>query len=229
MLNLNKIPSEFQVFSTQPYLRIRYSIPLWAKILHGLFLLPFLILFALNCWILFGVLHEILNLRFWQAIQILSYDTNNPWFVLGFVFTFFLLGVASGVWLWCLLGVIELHATRESLTIIYRLLGISRRISVLAGNIRYFNQFLDRSEGDSWELEIVTNQRLSDKNLSFPAWFPAKWMSEDILTRMNYKTIHLCAYSKPNPSEWLGKVLADFYKVEFQSTDRANIRLHPME
>ncbi|WP_414529436.1 hypothetical protein [Nodularia chucula] len=119
---------------------------------------------------------------------------------------------------WGILGITQLHATQESLTIIYQLLGMYRKISVLATNISYFNQFLNKSsEGDSWDLVVVTNHKLYDKDLSFPAWFSAKWVSADMLIRMNYQTISLCAYTSYHPSEWLGKVLAEFYQVEFKS------------
>lgn len=225
MSNFHEIQAQFKVFSTQPELRIRYSDPIWLKILVLLCFWPIWILFAGHCWILFVGLHELLNLRFWQAIQIFSYNTNNLWNVLFFAFTFFLLGVASKVLLWVQLGITELYATRESLTIIgrWRLLGISHETSVLANDIRYFNQFLNRSgEGDSWELEVVRNQRLSDKDGSSPSWFAAERVSADMVTRINYKTVVLYSHGSPNPSYWLGRVLADFYQVEFRSTTGSN-------
>lgn len=221
MSNLNEIPSEFQVFSTEPVLRIRYLYSKWLRILLLLFLSPFLLLFTGHCLTLFLGLHEILNFRFWQAIQVLSYNGDNVWSVLLFFFTFFLLGTAACLWLWLLLGITELHATRESLTIIHRwrLLGISHKTSVLGSHIRYFNQFLDKSsEGDSWALEVVTNQRLFDKDVSIPPWMlPAKWVTADLVTRMNYKTVNLYSQNTPSSSYWLGRVLAEFYRVEFRS------------
>lgn len=223
MSKLNNIPREFQVLSTQPELRIRYFSRISHKICFLLFFLPFFALFTGHCLILLFGLHEVLNLRFWQAVQVLNYNTNNPWSVLTFVFSFLLLGVASCTGLWLLLGVTELQAVRESLTIIYRLLGMSREIPISTDDIQYFNQFLNRnSEGDSWDLEVVTNQRRSDRIQSFPAWIPAKWVSADMVTRMNYKTVHLYAHTSPNPTEWLGSLLADFYKVEFQATSQSN-------
>lgn len=223
MSNLNKIPNEFRVLSTQPELRIRYFSRILHKTFFLLFFLPFFVLFTGHCLMLLLGLYEVLNLRFWQAVQVLAYNTNNPWSVLMFVFSFLLLGVVSWTGLWLLLGITELQAVRESLTIIYRLLGLSRKIPVSTDDIQYFNQFLNRNdEGDSWDLEIVTNQRRSDRIQSFPAWVPAKWVSVDMVTRINYKTVHLYAHTNPNPTAWLGRLLADFYRVEFQSTSQSS-------
>ncbi len=216
MSNLNNIPSEFQVLSTKPELRIQYLMPLGSRILPFFFFLPFCVLFIGHLWILFLAVREIANLRFWQAMQMLGYNSNAPWNILLFVFTFSLLGVAFGTWLWCILGVTEVGATHKSLTISYKLLGFSRNISVSSRNIRYFNQFLNTSsEGYFWDVEVVTNQRRFDKYQSFPVWIPAK---PDMVTRLNYKTIPLYSHTNPNPSKWLGRVLADFYRLEFQST-----------
>lgn len=223
MSNLNQIPREFRVLSTQPELRIRYSNRISHQICLSLLLLPFSLLFIGHSWILLSGLYEILNLRVWQGIQIFSYDTGNFWFVLTFVFAFFGLGVVFWFGLWSLLGVTKIHASFDSLTISYNLLGMSHKISVLTKDIKYLNQFLNKnSEGNCWDLEIVMNLKTSNKDWSFPAWFPAKWVSEDMVIRMNYKTIHLYAHANPNPSEWLGNVLADFYRVGFQSTAQSN-------
>jgi len=216
MSNLNNIPSEFQVLSTKPELRIQYLMPLGSRIFLFLFFLPFFVVFILHLWSLFLAVRELANLRFWQAMQMLGYNSNDPWQILVFVFTFSLLGAAFGSGMWCILGVTEVCATHKSLTISYKLLGFSRNISVLSRNIRYFNQFLNTSsEGYFWDVEVVTNQRRFDKYQSFPVWIPAK---PDMVTRLNYKTIPLYSHTNPNPSKWLGRVLADFYRVEFQST-----------
>lgn len=223
MSYLNQIPNGFQVLSTKPELRIRYFNPILNKICFLLFILPFLVLFAGHCLILLLGLYEAFNLRFWQVVQILSYNTNNPSYVLLFVFSFLLLGFASYAGLWSLLGVTELQAAHESLTISYRLLGMSREIHISTEDIQFFNQFLIRhGAGDSWELEVVTNQRRFDRAESFPAWVPAKWISADMVTRMNYKTVSLCARPHPNPTEWLGRLLADFYRVNLKLASESN-------
>jgi hypothetical protein len=218
MSNFNQIPPEFKVFSTEPELKMRYSTGVAAKGCLLIFSIPFFFIFAGHCFILLWGLYELLNLRFSQAIQIWSYDSNNIWSMLMFFGTLFLFGSACWALVWNILGVTQIHATQESLTIIYQLLGMSHEISVLASNISYFNQFLNRtSEADSWDLEIVTKQKLYATDRSYPRWFPAKFISEDDVIRMNYKTINLYSHTHHHPSEWLGKVLADFYQVEFKS------------
>ncbi|MBD2364336.1 hypothetical protein H6G36_24675 [Anabaena minutissima FACHB-250] len=223
MSNFNQIPSEFKVFSTEPELKIRYSTGVAAKGCLLIFFIPFFFIFAGHCFGLLSGLYELLNLRFSEAIQLWSYNTNNIWSMLMFFGMLFLLGFTSWAFVWGILGVPQIHATQESLTIIYQLLGMSHKISVLATNISYFNQFLNRTgEADSWDLEIVTKQKLYATDRSYPRWFPAKLISEDGLIRMNYKTINLYGHSHHHPSEWLGKVLADFYQVEFKSTFDSN-------
>jgi len=223
MSNLNQIPRQFRVLSTQPELRIRHSNYIWSGIFFNLLLLPFSLLFIGHSLILLSGLYEILNLRVWQGIQIFSYGSGNLWLILVFVFTFFLLGLVFWVGLFLLLGVTEINASLDSLTISYNLLGISNKTSVLTKDIKYFNQFLAKSsEGNSWDLEVITNLRTHNKDLSFPTWFPVKWISEDMVIRMNYNTIRLYGHTSPNPGEWLGSVLADFYRVGFKSTAQSN-------
>jgi hypothetical protein len=226
MYNLDRIPREFQVFSTQPEIRIRYRISLGIKILFFLVLLPFFVLFTGHCFLLFLGLHAILNGRFWEGIQIFVYNSNNPWFILVFIFSLLLLSLASFFWLYLLLGITELYATDRSLTITYKMLGMFYKKSLLTSDIGYFNQFLNKTgEADSWDLEAISKRRISDKNISFPAWVPAKWISADMVTRMNYKTMRLYSHANPYPTEWLGRVLANFYRVEFRLTAPANSSL----
>ena len=99
MSNLNEIPREFQVLSTQLELRIRCSNHVWGwcSIFLLLFFLPFFFLFIGHIWILVRGLYEILNLRVWQGIHSFSYDTGNPWRIFEFFFAFFLLGVHPGL------------------------------------------------------------------------------------------------------------------------------------
>lgn len=221
MSNLNQIPREFQVLSIQPELRIRYSIHVWDRIFPFLLLSPFIFLFIGHSLLLLYGLYEILHLRFWLGIQAFSYGKGS-WSILMFFFTFSLLGFASWLLLWSLLGVTEIHADHDSLTVIYRLFGISRKVSIPAKDINYFNQFLkEDSENTTCDLEIVTSLRYAEEDQAFPAWFPTKWISEDMVIRINYKTIHLYANIISNPSEWLGSVLANFYKVRFQSISQS--------
>ena len=142
------------------------------------------------------------------------------WPTAGFSFGFFL-GVVFVCWygLWTILGVTRFCATHDSLIISYELLGLSRKVSFLAKDIHYFNHFLSINREHNWNLEIVTNQnqKIFNKNLSAPSWVPAEWISEDVITRINYKTFNVYTNINPNLSRWLGSVLADFYGVSFQS------------
>ena len=222
MSKLNEIPPQFKVFSLEPEIKMKYSTGLAAKGCLLIFSIPFLVMFAGYCFILLLGLYELLNLRFAEAIQIWSYDSNNIWSMLMFFGTLFILGLLSGFMVWGILGVTEIHATQESLTIIYQLLGMSRKISVLVSNINYFHQFLNRGEAESWDLEVVTKQKLYDKYMSYPRWFPTNFISQDELIRMNYQTINLYSHTNPYPSQWLGKLLADFYQVKFKSKFDSN-------
>ena len=88
-----------------------------------------------------------------------------------------------------------------------------------SNSIAYFNQSLNRNgiNGDSWSLEAVTNQRLSSKRNSLPAWLHTKWNPEELATRLNYRIVSLFSSSSRVPVAWLGKVLADFYRIEQRS------------
>lgn len=220
MSNLNHIPPQFKVFSLEPEMKIKYSNGVAAKGCFLIFSIPFLVTFAGNCFILVLGLYELLNFRFAEAIQIWSYESNNIWSMLTFFGTLFIFGLFSGIMVWGILGVTEIHATQESLTIIYQLLGMSRKISVLVSNINYFHQFLNRSnESESWDLEVITKQKRYDKYMSYSRWVPTNFISQDDLIRMNYKTINLYSHTNPYPSQWLGKILADFYQVELLKFD----------
>lgn len=227
MSNLNQIPREFQVLSIQSELRIKYSIQVWERIFPLLIFWPFIVLFIGHGLILLYGIYEVLHLRFWQAMQLLSYNREDFWHVLAFFFTFSMLGFASWLLLWTLLGVTEIYANGDSLTVIYRLLWTSRKVSILSKDIKYFNQFLKKdSDGNTTcNLEIVTSQKYPEEDLVFPAWFPARWISEDMVVRINYKTIHIYTDTMSNSSEWLGNILANFYKVRFQSIAHSVNRL----
>jgi hypothetical protein len=230
MSNLNEIPREFQILSTQPELRIRCSSRIrgWGKIFFLIFFLPFCFLFIRHALLLVDGLYEILHLRLWQAIQLFTYKTGNLWAIPTFFFAFFGLGFVVFYLLWLILGVTEVYARSDYLTIRYELLGLSRKVSLLTNDIEYFNQFLnENSEGHTWDLEVVTNRKYSKEDRTFASWVPVKMISEDMLVRLNYKTIHLYADTDSNLSGWLGNVLANFYRIRFQSIAQPNNRAAP--
>jgi hypothetical protein len=228
MSSRNRIYREFHVLSTQPNLRIRYSKEIWIKIA----LLPFFFLcsvfFIAHGRVLLYGLYEILHLRLWQALKVLSYNTGSFWSVPTFFFAFSGLGAIFWYMLWFLLGVSEINATCSSLTIRYELLGLSRKVSLPVNDIEYFSQFVkENGDGHTWDLEVVTNQKYFKEDRTFAAWIPAKNISEDMLVRLNYKTIHLYTGTDSSLSEWLGNTLANFYRVRFQSVAQSNNRAAP--
>jgi hypothetical protein len=161
------------------------------------------------------VLNEILHMRFWQQMQVFGYDTIDSWSILKNFFDHLAVGAASGAIslcsLWQLLGVTEIHSYQKSLVITYKLLGMSRKVSIGAEDIQHFRQYVNKSSdsADSWDLEIVTNQRYFPEDQAVPAWLSNKW-TKNAMTRKDYKKIHLYSHFNPSASEWLGSVLADF-------------------
>lgn len=215
------IPSQFIVISTQPELIIVDKPNLTGKIFSTIFMLPFVILFIGHCFILIYALLIILTFNFRNFLYILSYGKDNFLYVFVFIFTFFLLLVAASSTLVSLFGKgRKIHATLQSLTIIDRSWlaeKFDREVSVLAENIDYFKRFhlSDGMTGDSWKIEVITNQKLYDQDVSFPSWFPQGWITQDLLTKINYQTIEIFSFSHPRSVDWLGKVLAEFYSVDY--------------
>jgi hypothetical protein len=234
MANLSAVPRQFQLLSTQPNLRIRYANPIWARVFLLPIFLPFIvllvggqlsILFYLLLKLLL-VLNEVLHMRFRLQMEVFTYNARDFWGILRNFFGYLAFGAVSGAaslcMLWPLLGVIEIHASYSSLAITYKLLGMSRKVSISAEDIQYFRQFLNESgDSNSWDLEIVANQRYFPEDQAVPAWLPEKW-TRDAMTRMGCKTIHLYASSSSSPSKWLGGVLADFYGVRYMGTSKNN-------
>jgi hypothetical protein len=225
MTDLSTAPRGFKVLSTQPDLRIRYGYPIWLRILLLVFFLPFLaFLIGDQLSLLFKLLlglNEILHMRFGQGMQVFAYNVRGSWSNLFDFFAYLATGAlsvaASFYMLWLVLGVTEIHAHYSSLAITYKLLGMSRKMLIAAEDIQCFRQFVNQSgESNSWDLEIVSNQRFFPEDQAVPAWFPEKW-TRDTMTRMGCKKIRLYAYPSSRPSKWLGGVLADFYGVRFIS------------
>ena len=201
MFNSNAIPRQFQVLSVEPELRIRFIYQMPHRVCYSIFVLPFLMLFMEHCWMLLLGIYNIATLRVWQGFHILSYGEENIGHLFLFFFTFFLLGMVAWSWVWVILGVTKFHASPESLCIYHQVLGLSRKITILAKDIEYFNQyFIQRFEGDTWDLEVVTNLKLSNRVRLLPAWYPRKGDldEEACFVRMNLKTIHIFEYGDPH-------------------------------
>jgi hypothetical protein len=179
MFDFNTTPSQFQVISTQPEVRIKCTRSTLDRIV------------GLICLIL-GVLVLITSL-FYYLIEILPHGSVNVWYSI-----FVLLGlfnILSGFSL--MNGFTEILATRDSL-IVRHSPGIAFQESILSTDIRYFK--LSPGTGN-FQLSIGgtnNNSRL------------------DVVLFRSYHN-RLCDYGVREPSEWLGRILSDFYQVEFQS------------
>ncbi len=212
MSNFTAIPLGFQVLSTQPNLHIRYYRSTSARILIGCFVFPFFVLFILHGVALLRALHHVFNLQFEQALFAIRYDATSG-SVFPFIFSFVILGTASWIGIWWLLGRTELRATNDALLVAYNFLGVVVQKQISPRTIRYFNQVNNRSgEGEVWALEAVTNQRRIQQTIEFPSS-----VSADAVARSTYKTIYLYTNGDCRQSAWLGRVLAEFYGVEFRS------------
>lgn len=219
MQTFNYVPREFKLRSVEPELVIQYIRPLWRRAVFLLMLSPFIALFISHCVIFLLAMKALITLEIGQSIHALSYSTDNPFHVLTFVFTFLLLGGISWYGVDSALTATELRATNEEILLTYMMLWRSYEVSIPSNRITYFHQFLNRDSvnGDSWSLEAVTNQRLSNKINSLPTWLSTKRNSEALATRLNYRVVNLFKHSGRTPVVWLGKVLSDFYGVEHRS------------
>lgn len=223
-------PKEFKVRSMNPELSIRYLDSLWGRVLFFLILTPFAALFLAHCVILFLAMKSLLSLNFRELFYTVGYSTDNPLHVLTFVFTFLLLGGASWYGLGAALTTTELRATNEEILITYNTVWRSRKVSIPSNDIAYFHQFLkhDSVAGGRWELEVVTNRRLSRTSRSLPTWVSKRQGAKAVEIRLNYRVVNLFSSSRRSPVEWLGNVLAEFYEESRGvSLVRSDITIEP--
>ena len=216
MLSNDNLPAGFKILSETPELRIKYLSQANGCLI--LFFLPFIALFLGHIWLLILVAQEILNFGLWQAIQKLP---HKNWDFCLFLFSFLLLGAITVFALWFTFGITEFKASRESLVVSKKLFGMSKKNRIPTINIQYFYQIKDGGEDmdsfPSWGLEVVTNHKIHERTISFPSWIQA---DENTINRLIYKTIVLLSKQPIDKSDWLGRVLADFYKVEFRMTEK---------
>lgn len=178
-------------------------------------------MFVWHCLMLLLALYEALNFRFWQAVQVLSYNTNNPLTVFMFVFAF-LFGLVPYLAIGSILEVKELKITHELLVFSYKFLRTSDEIRILSEDIKHFNLFFcsDSEAEDAWVLEVVTNQRRPGRAQPIPARVSAEWEAVDMATRINHETLGLYCHINRRSVEWLGRLLADFYRVNLRATSQ---------
>lgn len=215
MANRQTPPREFQVLSIEPELKLRCFNSISEKICFLLLISPFILIFIGHCAIFLIGIYELIHLRWQSAIYIFSYARDNPWYMLYFIFAFLLLGLFLNTACWSIFGVTEIVVNRESLKIIHKMFDFTYGDEIPAREINYFHQFINNSgEASSWDLEVVSH-RINPGQYRIGS----QWLTPEMLTRISYKVIHLYTHPKPEPSVWLGRILAEFYQVEFKITD----------
>jgi hypothetical protein len=193
MLSTNRVPAGFRIISETPDLWIRYRSKGTSCIVA--FLVPFALMFI--GFLLSGIftLQEALQVGFWQSIRTLI--EGGIWNLLRigwFFFCLWLLGIPTLLMLWFIFGITEFRASQDSLVVVHRLLGFSSKEQIPSHTIQSFLQSKDGGEnGDS-----------------FPSWG---------LSIANQK-VGLLARQPIEKSDWLGRVLADFYRVQFIPSEK---------
>jgi hypothetical protein len=173
MYDLNVIPAQFQVISTQPELKIKCSRSNLDRIIASIMLIS-------------GILGLIIAL-------ILPHESINIWYSIFVLLVIF--NILSGVSM--VQGFTEILATRDNL-IVRQSPGIIYQESIQSTDIRYF-----KLSPSTKSFELSMGGRNNNSRL-------------DVVL---FRTYHnrLCDYGVREPSEWLGRLLADFYQVEFRS------------
>lgn len=214
MLSNDNIPKGFKILSESPILVIQYrdklfynSINLFFNVLIALLLIS---LFILVCWLLRESLstlpHRILQPDFWEINQKELFQDSGvslPDLFLLISFTYLISTTIYGV-VWTILGKTEFRAFPEKLIVSHQLFGISRTHLIPSKSLLYFKQYPLRSDSGicGWGLKAITNQRRI----------------------FLFRSKIVLVYEKPiKHSDWLGKVLADFYKVEFLPSPERSI------
>jgi hypothetical protein len=210
MLGLNSSPAGFRFLSERPDLQIKYRSQLNGCLI--LFLLPFIYMFLLFVGALISLIYEILHLSLWKVFQQLPNTIGNYWW---FPFCFFLFSAPTFFALWHIFGITCFQASHESLIIIKQLFVIHLKINIPSTAIRYFSQIKDGGEGEdsfpSWGLEVILNHGIYERNISLTSWLP------ELSDRRICKTVMLLDRQSIDKSNWLGKVLADFYEVDYRN------------
>jgi hypothetical protein len=210
MSNLNAIPTQFQVISTQPELKIRYSTNRWNRIFgFQSFGIGIGTLIMMICFTIFQYNMTLENMR--------REDLPTFMIVMNIIFVPFSLW-----WIWTgaceMSGCKEVSATRNCLSIVYtcKLLGVCLQTSILASGISHLELSLLSAVGsdddDSWRLNVVNDRSHNGNWKLFLTWLPIIKFEKTI-----DRQVRLCSYSISRPSEWLGRLLADFYRIELRS------------
>jgi hypothetical protein len=189
MYNSNAVPSEFQIGSIQPYLKIQSKHTVRNRMIGLFFLLQ-------GSGFLIGFLFS--------------------GYVLLFTGPIFMPLVLYMVWTgaWRMLGSIEICATDNRLIVRYRILGINRERWVPADDINRFELFSRMSyDNDLFWLSIITNNQSPGGHRLYLNLIPV--IKIDLNNRRPFR-LYSRAYGEP--CEWLGRAMADFYRVELRSS-----------
>ncbi|NJN85242.1 MAG: hypothetical protein HC881_01545 [Leptolyngbyaceae cyanobacterium SL_7_1] len=193
MLSTNRIPAGFRIISETPDLWIRYRSKGTGLIVA--FMVPFVLMFIGFLLSGFFTLQEALQVGLWQSIRLLTEDGSWSLFLnllsIGwFFFCLWIFSIPTLLMLWFIFGITEFRASQDSLVVVHRFLGFSSKKQILSHTIQSFVQIKDGGENmdsfPSWRLFVIAN--------------PKVW---------------LLARQPIEKSDWLGRVLADFYRVQF--------------
>jgi hypothetical protein len=210
-MSVDSIPIGFRILSDKPVLWIKFRSQVNGYLL--LFLFPFIAFFVYEiCWLI-EISHLLLNLRFDELFKA---SLDLEWY---YIFELIFLGIGTSAAtffaLWHTFGITYFKISHKSLVVVKQIFGISLKNNIVSIEIKNFKQTTNKDEGQntfpSWGLQVVTNQ-IADKEVqSLPSWLPKP------LGRNIYKTITLIDGQSIEKSDWLGKLLADFYEVNYHS------------
>ena len=168
--------------------------------------------FIIACWLSIEPLSALPNRieqpDFWEFKSGVIYFDENRFSLPGLAFIILgLLAIGMIIYelVWSIFGISEFRAFPEKLMVKHQLFGISRTHLILNNSLVHLQEYriMHDDHISGWTLKAITKQR---------RFFPS--FSQIIL--LNKKPLTY--------SNWLGMVLADFYKVKFlQSPARGRI------
>ncbi len=204
---LSQPPAQFQIVSTESELIIRYASSRLRRIIGSIVILISTIVVTVIC---ISIVAELFS----------PYPNYRSLSRIPFIIFF---AIWAYVGLWLKFGVSESIVTDDALTVIHKMRGVAHQKKILASHISYFNKFLSHTynantntASSAWVLAVMTNQKRSKKYRSVLNWIPKKLISASMVAKLEYQTVYIYAHGDPNPVDWLGKVLADFYQVELR-------------
>jgi hypothetical protein len=212
MSMLITIPKGFRILSESPVLRIKYRMQL-----NGCFFIPWSIAmifaFLLVFMALVSILEKLVHSDLEQVIQNLHENAIFYCIVLLFNIAF---GAVVFYIFWIVFGITDFQASCESLTVVNQLFGINLHIKIFSRNeIRYFKLIEFDSDGfysfPRWGLKLVTNEEMIDR-----------YKFIDLILEPQYKSFVMLGVENIGEVNWLGKILARFYQLNYYTTKLNN-------